>query len=394
MAALSLMVYSAAGYEWTGESFLQDYYGADPASDSLYAISDGPLWAAPESAAVYDVSPQADNDGMKSVSGRDFLALFSADVSVGLGVHGTKNGTPGFEVGGVTVPGTPDITSVGAYPIPPYSLPLLNSFYPQDDGALGRYWQRRVDVNFSGLPYDVIHGFYFPCFGPYSSGASVKDYVDLNFDVSSFGEFSSFEFSGIFTFFSELYMASSVPDSSCLASSLVLFVNGRQVHTFYPSGGLFDFAHYWYDASENITDISFRVFFDSLTYVSLDNVSSFRPLYLFGINDYSSSFTVISDDEAFNNAVTDANNSINDYDQIESEWTANMNSSYDALHMDSFEFDNGLVSAFRLLTGIFQDIWTSFGIFGVLFTIPLILGIALLVIGRMSRYIVTEKREE
>ena len=73
------------------------------------------------------------------------------------------------------------------------------------------------------------------------------------------------------------------------------------------------------------------------------------------------------------------------YETIENQWIDNMSSNWDALKLDTFALDTGLVSGFALLTGIFNDIWTAFGIFNVVWVVPLLLGIALLVIGRISR---------
>lgn len=62
-----------------------------------------------------------------------------------------------------------------------------------------------------------------------------------------------------------------------------------------------------------------------------------------------------------------------------------MTSNWDALELDEFSFDAGLISGFALLSGIFNDIWRAFGLFDVVWIAPLMLGISMLVIGRISR---------
>ena len=62
-----------------------------------------------------------------------------------------------------------------------------------------------------------------------------------------------------------------------------------------------------------------------------------------------------------------------------------MTSNWDALKLDEFSFDAGLISGFALLSGIFNDIWRAFGLFNVVWIAPLMLGISMLVIGRISR---------
>lgn len=71
--------------------------------------------------------------------------------------------------------------------------------------------------------------------------------------------------------------------------------------------------------------------------------------------------------------------------QAEVYYQTSMQGSYDSLDLDNFSF-GGIAGAMELVGTIFSDIWAAFGQYSILFTYPLILGIALLVIGRLSRY--------
>ena len=62
-----------------------------------------------------------------------------------------------------------------------------------------------------------------------------------------------------------------------------------------------------------------------------------------------------------------------------------MQNKWDALQFDSFQLDSGLLSGMNLIKGIFNDIWTAFGVLNVIWIAPLMLGIALMVIGRISK---------
>lgn len=94
----------------------------------------------------------------------------------------------------------------------------------------------------------------------------------------------------------------------------------------------------------------------------------------------------LSPDAALDADVDQAQDDINNHESIESQWTGSMSSNFDALDMDSFTFPSGLLSGFSLITGIFQDLWNGMGDYKILYVFPLFLGIALLLIGRISKF--------
>lgn len=94
----------------------------------------------------------------------------------------------------------------------------------------------------------------------------------------------------------------------------------------------------------------------------------------------------LSPDVALGADVDQAQDDINNHESIESQWTGSMSSNFDALDMDSFTFPSGLLSGFSLITGIFQDLWNGMGDYKILYVFPLFLGIALLLIGRISKF--------
>ena len=62
-----------------------------------------------------------------------------------------------------------------------------------------------------------------------------------------------------------------------------------------------------------------------------------------------------------------------------------MDENFNSLDLDTASYPSGLVSGFQLLSGIFMDIWNGLGDLHLIFTIPLTLGIVLVLIGRISK---------
>lgn len=76
---------------------------------------------------------------------------------------------------------------------------------------------------------------------------------------------------------------------------------------------------------------------------------------------------------------------INDHNAIESEWTGSMTDNFNSLNLSNFSYPSGLVSAFALLSGIFNDLWNGMGEYKIVYVLPLTLGVVLVIIGKMSR---------
>lgn len=66
-------------------------------------------------------------------------------------------------------------------------------------------------------------------------------------------------------------------------------------------------------------------------------------------------------------------------------YQTSMQGSYDSLDLDNFTF-GGIAGAMEFVGTVFSDMWSAFGEYTILFTYPMILGIALLVIGRISKH--------
>lgn len=70
----------------------------------------------------------------------------------------------------------------------------------------------------------------------------------------------------------------------------------------------------------------------------------------------------------------------------ESQWMGSMTDNFESLQMGNFAFPVGIISGFGLITSIFSQLWDKLGVYAAIYTFPLFLGIALLLIGRMSKF--------
>lgn len=74
-------------------------------------------------------------------------------------------------------------------------------------------------------------------------------------------------------------------------------------------------------------------------------------------------------------------------ERVDSEqyWSDKNTETFNALDMDNFTFGDGVVGALPTVGNLFKSLWDSFGESTLIFTFPLMLGIALVIVGRISR---------
>lgn len=77
--------------------------------------------------------------------------------------------------------------------------------------------------------------------------------------------------------------------------------------------------------------------------------------------------------------------SIMQEEDSESFWNDKNTDNFNALDLDNFTFGNGVVNALGTVGTLFTSLWDSLGDTVVIFTFPLMLGITLVAIGRVSR---------
>lgn len=120
------------------------------------------------------------------------------------------------------------------------------------------------------------------------------------------------------------------------------------------------------------------------------------------LQSINSSTTLLQSDVAgiydlLKNALADESVSLNNKSQATAEkimqqangeqfWIDKNTDNFNALDFDNFSFSNGVVGALSSVGSLFTSVWNALGDAVVIFTFPLMLGIALVLVGRISRY--------
>ena len=206
----------------------------------------------------------------------------------------------------------------------------------------------------------------------------------FDIDISSLGSFSAFELSGCLSVRAGLVSGSGgVFLSMPYQLSITVVVNGADVRTFYPnSSGTVDFGNSVFSFSSPVQSIGLNISWPWQSYKTPTSwaiqVTFTRPSVLFGL-------TVLSGDSVLDGFVDNAQDHINDWDSIESEFGSDATEGFNGLDLDNFTYPSDFLAAFSLVSGIFTDLWNCMGDFQIIYLLPLTLGICLLLVGRVSR---------
>lgn len=97
--------------------------------------------------------------------------------------------------------------------------------------------------------------------------------------------------------------------------------------------------------------------------------------------------TALADDKAaLDSKSQQVADQIMQQDNAEQYWNDKNQENFNALDLNNFSFSNGVVSALGTVGNLFTSIWNSLGDTVLIFTFPLMLGITLVAIGRVSRH--------
>lgn len=99
---------------------------------------------------------------------------------------------------------------------------------------------------------------------------------------------------------------------------------------------------------------------------------------------YALMLSEVSGSDDLSEDAASASGSINNNDVQEIHWQTSMSYNFDQLQLGNYNL-NLLGGGLALVGNMFSSIWSAFGQWSIVFTFPLILGIALLVIGRLSK---------
>lgn len=213
----------------------------------------------------------------------------------------------------------------------------------------------------------------------------------ISYDVSSYAS-SAFSLDGLDTYL----LGCNGPYYSgswhfVYPISVDVLVDGQQILTLTRgSANTIDFGGYVYSGSGNVSVIAFRWHMPFSMFVSDD--SAYAGTYSFVLRsdvsynaDNQLTISFLDGQDVISAQNNKTKGDINKHEEYESQWTGSMTENFNALGFDSFSWSDSLVSGFSLFSGIFMDIWRALGGAAILFTFPLLLGVALLLIGRISR---------
>ena len=282
------------------------------------------------------------------------------------------------------IPDIPDWTEVRSYPTDGEAFTPLSY-----SGSGNRYWDiMNLDLpsSLNGGEVESILGIVF---SPFVTSVDPSRTFVIDVDISSFGDFSVFELSGLLR--GQAGITNGGGTSWITTSgieSVSIYVNGALRRTVYATGSslksVVDFADSVFSVTGTVDSLQLYIKYRSFPSVSPDSVSSFRVrVGLFGSSTLS--FTVLNGDSMLDGFNDQAQNDLNDYNSIESEWGGSMVDNFNALNMGDFSFNSGILSGLALVSGIFSDIWSAFGHYSVVFSFPLLLAIALVLVGRLGR---------
>lgn len=131
-----------------------------------------------------------------------------------------------------------------------------------------------------------------------------------------------------------------------------------------------------------------KIHADTLNIISILGLCRDQLVYLNGKVD--SIYTLLKDSLASESAVVDSKSELlagQIMQRVDSEqyWSDKNTETFNALDMDNFTFGDGVVGALPTVGNLFKSLWASFGDVTLIFTFPLMLGIALVIVGRISR---------
>lgn len=182
-------------------------------------------------------------------------------------------------------------------------------------------------------------------------------------------------------------LASSQHDYSAVLSQIRSLLQSIDADTSKLSGDVSDiyaltsaYLHYLTDIADSVDNLDAEM---QLLHADLNSKLD-QILSILGAELPGSSDT--------NDKINQGQTAIEEFDQLEQSYVSSLNTSFDNIDFGT-TFDGGFVDGFTLYRGLFMEFWDALGTYAILYTIPLILGIALLVVGRVSAFVPPEPKE-
>lgn len=248
-------------------------------------------------------------------------------------------------------------------------------------------WSTGLNVNFNGTADKV--------FSDYTTGYCYR----LDFDYSAqYGSGSQYAISGLgmyFTDWSSKYVASTNKYIGCIVGYVLSWadtgitaiddaITDILTHVAKIDGNV----QAIYSALQSLLSIAKDVKIDTADIVKLlQAINSSTTLLqsdVAGIYDLLKN--ALADESAsLDNKSKDTAEKIMQTSNGEQYWMDKNTDNFNALEFDKFSFSNGVVGALSSVGSLFSSVWNALGDAVVIFTFPLMLGIALVLVGRISR---------
>lgn len=211
----------------------------------------------------------------------------------------------------------------------------------------------------------------------------------VTFDFSLPGTSDTLSLDFLFQGYCQVYQYYTATDFYRLLYSLSkceIFLDGTLVQTY--TGSVCDNSAFIHSSKNPVTSLTIKLYFAVPLSPGTFPADTVAHSLVFGLYLGGShlSYDYLIADDALSGYNDEAQDSLNQHEQYESQWTGSMTENFNKLDISNFTFPSGLVSGFALITGIFQDIWNAMGEYKIVYVFPLTLGIVLLLIGRISRF--------
>lgn len=248
-------------------------------------------------------------------------------------------------------------------------------------------WSTGLNLNFEGTTDKV--------FSDYTTGYCYR----LDFDYSAqYGSDSRYAISGLGMYFTDWcseYVASTNKYIGCIVSYVLSWadtgvaviddvITDILTHVAKIDGNV----QAIYSALQSLLSIAKEVKIDTSDIVKLlQAINSSTTLLqsdVAGIYDLLKN--ALADESAsLDNKSKDTAEKIMQQSNGEQYWMDKNTDNFNALEFDKFSFSNGVVGALSSVGSLFSSVWNALGDAAVVFTFPLMLGIALVLVGRISR---------
>lgn len=249
-------------------------------------------------------------------------------------------------------------------------------------------WSTGMNLNFKGTTDKV--------YSDYTTGYCYR--IDFDY-TAQYGSGDRFAISGLGMYFTDWcsqYVASTNKYIGCIVGYVLSWADTGEAaideaitdiltHVAKIDGNVQSI----YSALQSLLSIAKQIKIDTADIVKL-------------LQSINSSTTLLQSDVAgiydlLKNALADESASLDNKSQSTAEkimqqsngeqfWIDKNTENFNALDFDNFSFSNGVVGALSSVGSLFSSVWNALGDAVVLFTFPLMLGIALVLVGRISRH--------